>query len=81
MNTTVLHLSRPWPQRLMERVREFLLDHGPRARPRATSWHELDLHALRDLGIDASEVGSISAEAACQAAPTRRRIVAGGFRG
>ena len=25
MNTTVLHLSRPWPQRLLDRLRNLLL--------------------------------------------------------
>lgn len=77
MTTAVLSLSRPWPRRLIDQAREGLLDR----KLRTPTGHELDAIALRDLGIDASEIGSIHAEATGQAAPTRRRIVAGSFRG
>ena len=68
MNTTVLHLSRPWPQRLLDRLRNL------RWYRRAEGWREVDAHTLHDLGVDASEFGSIAAEAAGTAPGTRRRI-------
>lgn len=72
MNTNVLPLSRPWPQRLIRRLRNL------RWRRRAGGWREVDAHTLRDLGVDASEIGSIAAEAVGTAPGTRRRIAAGG---
>ena len=71
MSTTVLHLSRPWPQRLLDRLRSL------RWRSRTDGWRAVDANTLRDLGVDASEFGSIGAEAAGAAAGTRRRIAGG----
>ena len=71
MNTTVLHLSRPWPLHLIDRLCHL------RWHRRAEDWREVDAHTLRDLGVDASEFGSVAAEAAGTAPGTRRRIASG----
>ena len=71
MNTIVLHLSRPWPLRLLDWLRKL------RWRSRAEGWREVDTHTLRDLGVHASEFGSIAAEAVGAAPGTRRRIAGG----
>lgn len=71
MNSNVLPLSRPWPQRLIRRLRNL------RWRRRAGGWGEVDAHTLRDLGVDASGIGSIAAESAGNAPGMRRRIAGG----
>lgn len=45
-----------------------------RQRQRHDEWRLLDRAALRDLGIDRSELGSYAAEAAGAASCTRRRV-------
>ena len=42
---------------------------------RADTLHDLDHRTLRDMGIDASEIESITAETRGIVAPTRRRVV------
>lgn len=76
MNTTVPCLSRPW--RLIARLRDMRWQRFAGALCRADGWREVDAHTLRDLGVDASEFGSIAAEAA-GAAPGMRRRIAGGM--
>jgi uncharacterized protein YjiS (DUF1127 family) len=70
MNVIAVH--RPWHRRLLDVACEFLT-----ACPGATSLRGLDTHALTDLGLDASEIDSVDAEArGPRDGVTRRRIVA-----
>jgi uncharacterized protein YjiS (DUF1127 family) len=72
MNVITVH--RPWHRRLVDKARELLATPG--ACPRATSLRELDAQALADIGIDASEIDSVEAEArGPRMGITRRRIV------
>lgn len=81
MNTTITRLSRPWPQRLIDRLRDIRFDRCTAALRRADGWRGVDAHTLRDLGVDAGEIESIAAEAAGAAPSTRRRVTFGGHRG
>ncbi|MBL8350781.1 MAG: hypothetical protein JNL87_10735 [Burkholderiaceae bacterium] len=81
MDTTVIRLSRPWPWRLIDRLRDTRFDRFAAALRRTDGWRGVDAHTLRDLGVDASEIGSIAAEAAGAAPGTRRRVTIGGQRG
>jgi uncharacterized protein YjiS (DUF1127 family) len=69
--TPVLNTYRPWHQRLVDFFRDHLLAPSGRA-----SLHQLDRRTLADIGIDASEIASIEAEARGHARVTRLRIVA-----
>lgn len=60
---------RPLREQLLDLVRE----HMPAAR--AASLRELDGRALADIGVDASEIASIEAEAQGRARRTRLRLV------
>lgn len=46
-------------------------------RARVDSLHGLDARMLADIGLDASEIGSVQAEARCRSPLTRQRIVRG----
>ena len=68
---TVLTTHRPWPRRLMDAVvHRWCLQRD------LAALRSLDRAALADVGIDASEIASIAAEAGADAARTRLRIVA-----
>ena len=62
-------LQRPLHERLLDR----LLRSWPRRGP--ASLRGLDKDALADIGVDASEIDSIEAEARGRAPRTRRRVV------
>jgi hypothetical protein len=70
----VIALRSPWYRRAIDQ----LLDHLLAApRPAVAALRGIDARTLADIGIDASEIGSIEAEAHGSAhAITRRRIVA-----
>ena len=71
----VITIHRPWRRRLLDQARDLLA--APGACPGATSLRELDAQALADIGIDASEIHSVEAEArGPHMGITRRRIVA-----
>lgn len=72
----VLSTHRPWFIRLVDAIVE-----RRRARRRHAALRDLDARTLADIGVDASEVSSIAAEAASQACLTRLRIVADGHHG
>lgn len=78
MTSTALALLHRWPQRLIDRLRRLRFHRLAGAPGGDPGWSPLDVHMLRDLGIDASEIGSIAAEAAGTARGTRRRIVGRG---
>ena len=78
MTSTAVPLPHRWPQRLIDRLRRFRFPHLAGAPGGDPGWSPLDGHMLRDLGIDASEIGSIAAEAAGAALGPRRRIVGRG---
>ena len=60
----------PWYRRLVERALDHLLSPAV-----SSSLHELDARTLADIGVDASEIGSIEAESrGPRVAVTRRRI-------
>jgi uncharacterized protein YjiS (DUF1127 family) len=64
---------RPWHQRLLDVAREQLATR----RRHVTPLRDLDPRTLADIGVHASEIDSIEAEAhGPQARITRRRIVA-----
>jgi uncharacterized protein YjiS (DUF1127 family) len=73
---TVLTTHRPWHRRLMDAV-----VHRWRLRRDLAALRALDRAALADLGLDASEIPSIAAEAGSSVARTRLRIVARGCHG
>jgi hypothetical protein len=61
----------PWYRRLVERA----LDHLLSPSTASASLHELDARTLADIGVDASEIASIEAEArGPRVAVTRRRL-------
>lgn len=70
MPSHVIPTHRPLHLRLLALARE-LLEHGARS-----PLHELDPHTLTDIGISASEIDSIEAEAQGRARLTRLRIAA-----
>lgn len=72
----VLSTHRPWFIRLMDTIVD-----GWRHRPRHAALHGLDPRTLSDIGIDASEISSIAAEASSRAPLTRLRIKAHGHHG
>ena len=75
--TPTLVTRSPWPLIAFEAVRAALRNRPRRTdTPRAEPLHELDARTLRDIGVDASEVTSIEAEARGDADVTRLRIVA-----
>lgn len=67
----VLSTRRPWFIRFADAIADRW-----RSRQRHETLSGLDARTLADLGIDASEISSIAAEAASQASLTRLRIVA-----
>lgn len=67
---TVLITWRPWYQRLLDAVRDI------RRASRHTSLRQLSARELADIGVDASEIASIQAEALGRTSATRLRIVA-----
>jgi uncharacterized protein YjiS (DUF1127 family) len=73
---TVLGTPRPWVARLLDAIVDRWRD-----RQRRTALHDLDRRTLADIGIDASEISSIAAEAGLRARRTRLRIVALDHRG
>ncbi|MFO1329960.1 MAG: hypothetical protein U1F56_21620 [Rubrivivax sp.] len=73
---TVLTTHRPWHRRLMDAV-----VHRWRLRRDLAALRSLDRAALADVGIDASEIPSIVAEAGSSVARTRLRIVERGCHG
>lgn len=76
MQTTRLPLPLPTPRHWTSRLTDSLID-AWRAwcdRPRPTRLRDLDARTLADLGLDASELSSVRAEADGQAVTTRLRI-------
>lgn len=73
---TILSTHRRWAVRWVE----VIVDRW-RARLRRTTLRDLDQRALADIGIDASEISSITAEARSRACLTRLRIVTPGHHG
>lgn len=74
MTPTVLSTWRPWHQRLFDLAQAWA---ASLPRPRHEKIDALSAHALRDIGIDASEVASINAQSWGRAGLSRLRIVAG----
>jgi hypothetical protein len=64
----------PFTQTFISQLRAFA---SQWVRPRADSLRDLDAATLADIGIDASEIGSIESESRGVAAVTRRRIALG----
>jgi uncharacterized protein YjiS (DUF1127 family) len=73
---TVLSTHRPWTVRWFDA----LVDRW-RARRQQTPLHGLDPRTLADIGVDASEISSIAAEANALAQLTRLRVAAQGHHG
>lgn len=74
-----MNIPRPFdPTLLRQRLLTLARQHFGLAAP---PLHELDRRTLADIGIDASEIASIEAEARGQAPLTRLRIVAGRHHG
>ena len=72
----VLSTHRPWFWRLADAIADRC-----RSRQRPATLSGLDARTLADIGIDASEIPSIAAEATSQASLTRLRIMAHGHHG
>jgi hypothetical protein len=70
MTATITPIRRPLRQRLLEVAREYFGLNG-------TNLRDLDRRALADIGLDASEIDSIEAEAQGRATATRLRVVGG----
>jgi uncharacterized protein YjiS (DUF1127 family) len=68
---SIITTHRPWYQRLLDIV----ADSMPAA-SRHTSLRQLSARELADIGVDASEIASIQAEARGLTATSRLRIVA-----
>jgi uncharacterized protein YjiS (DUF1127 family) len=68
---SVISTHRPWYRRLLDIV----ADNLPPA-SRHTSLRQLSARELADIGVDASEIASIQAEALGRATVTRLRIPA-----
>jgi hypothetical protein len=68
-----ISIHRPWYERLLEGLAAL------KPSVATSALETLDAAALRDIGIDASEVDSIRAEAMGHAHLTRRRIRAGAW--
>jgi uncharacterized protein YjiS (DUF1127 family) len=64
---------RAWHHRLVDKLFAYWQERAARR-----ALHELDRRMLADIGIDASEITSIAAEASTHAQLTRLRIVAAG---
>ena len=71
MTVTILHFIPQWLLSPLAPLSKLRLHR------RADGWCGVDAHTLRDLGVDASEIGSIAAEATGSAPCTRRRIAGG----
>jgi hypothetical protein len=68
MSAIITPIRRPLHQRLLALTREYFGLNG-------TSLRDLDSRALADIGLDASEIDSIEAEAQGHAMATRLRVV------
>jgi hypothetical protein len=69
---SVITTHGPWYRRLFDVARDSIA-----AAPRHTSLRSLSARELADIGVDASEIASIEAEARGRTTATRLRIVAG----
>jgi hypothetical protein len=69
---SVITTHRPWYRRLLDVARDRLA-----TAPRHASLRSLGARELADIGVDASEIASIEAEAHGRTAATRLRVVAG----
>lgn len=72
----VITTYRPWYQRLLDIVRD-----GLRASSGHASLRGLSARELSDIGVHASEIESIEAEARGRVTATRLRIVTGSLHG
>lgn len=76
MQQHVFSIHRPWFIRLMDTIVD-----GWRDWQRDAALHDLEPRTLRDIGIDASEISSIAAEASSRAHLTSPRVTAHGHHG